>query len=194
MMQGPHQAKLLVSQYLSEDLPSRLVKYRNHWDVDDETLPTPAEYLAHEPLAIDAWPTIITVAISTNSLTRESYNVEGDPAYRVAYSLRTYVWVRTDGPAETTIMRDRLTTVVRSALLDHPSMRTRDYANDCHVLVDEGTLREEFSDLTLLKGDRYLAGAYLAYTMQLNEVITRSTIGELSDVDVNVDVLPYPMD
>lgn len=186
MMQGPHAAKALVTRYLSDDLPSRLLSYRNLWEVDDETLPDPAEYLSHEPVALDSWPTIITVAISTSSLSRDGYLSTGDPTYRVAYAMRTYAWTRTDGPAETTLMRDRLTTVVRSALLDYPSLRQHHYAEECSAMIDESSVREEYSDLTLLKGDRYLAGAYISYTINLDERITRSTIAELTEIDLDV--------
>lgn len=190
MMQGPHQAKALVSRYLGDDLPVRLLRYRNLWEVDDETLPDPAEYLSYEPVALDSWPTIITIAISTNNMVRNDYTGLGDPSYRVSYAMRTYIWARTDGPAETTLMRDRLTTVVRSALLDRPSLAAHDYAEECQAMIDETSMREEFSDLTLLKGDRYLAGAYIGYVIDLDERITRSTMGELGKIDLTVSQLP----
>lgn len=186
MMQGPHQAKALVTRYLGDDLPTRLLRYRNLWEVDDETLPDPAEYLSYEPIALDAWPMIITIAISTNSLVRNEFSAAGDPSYRVSYAMRTYIWARTDGPAETTLMRDRLTTVVRSALLDRPSLASHDYAEECQALIDESSMREEFSDLTLIKGDRYLAGAYIGYVIDLDETITRSTMGEFTETDLTV--------
>lgn len=47
-------------------------------------------------------------------------------------------------------------------------------------------MREEFSDLTLIKGDRYLAGAYIGYVIDLDETITRSTMGEFTETDLTV--------
>jgi hypothetical protein len=96
--------------------------------------------------------------------------------------MRTYVWVRTEGTAETTLMRDRLTTVVRSALLDYPCLKAYDSRTSFRALIDESTFREEFSDITLLKGDRFMAGAYIGYTLEIDEVVTRLDIGTMDEL------------
>jgi hypothetical protein len=185
LMQGSHSAKHYVTEYLKDDIPTRLVKYRNGWSVDDITLPNPAEYLTYEPLALDAWPSIITVAINAKSFTRLEYDgTTLDPLYRVAYGMRTYVWVRTEGSYESTLMRDRLTTVVRSALLDYPCLTRLDTSRAARV--EETTMSEEYSDLTLLKGDRVLAGAYIGYDLLLDEVITREDIGTVTEYDLEI--------
>ena len=148
-------------------------------------MPSPAEYLTYEPLALDAWPSIITVAINAKSFTRLQYDgTTLDPLYRVAYGMRTYIWVRTEGSYESTLMRDRLTTVIRSALLDYPCLSRVDTAREARV--EETTLSEEYSDLTLLKGDRVLAGAFIAYDLLLDEVITREDFGTVTEYDLEV--------
>ena len=53
-------------------------------------------------------------------------------------------------------------------------------------MIDEGSLREEFSDTTLLKGDRVMSGSYLGYTLSINEVVTRQDIAELSELQIDV--------
>jgi hypothetical protein len=53
-------------------------------------------------------------------------------------------------------------------------------------MIDESTLREEFSDLTLLKGDRFLAGSYISYTLQIDEIVTREPIGTVQEFDLEV--------
>jgi hypothetical protein len=185
LMQGPHSAKHYVTEYLKSDIPTRLVKYRNGWSVDDLTLPTPAEYLTYEPIALDAWPSIITVVINAKSFTRLEYDgTTLDPLYRVAYGMRTYVWVRTEGPYESTLMRDRLTTVVRSALLDYPCLTRLDTSRSARV--EETTMSEEYSDLTMLKGDRILAGAFVSYDLLLDEVITREDVGTVTEYDLSI--------
>lgn len=184
LMQGARVAKKFVTDYLSQDLPNRLVAYRNGLGLDDESLPEPLEYLTFEPIGLDTWPTIISIVLSTNSLSRIDYVEDTfDPVYRVNYSMRTYVWVKADTAVEADEMRDNLTTVVRSALLDYPCLQFADTENR-DVLLDEGSLREEFSELTLLKGDRVMAGAYLAYNVSLNEVVARLPIAEISDVQI----------
>jgi hypothetical protein len=157
--------------------------YRNGWGLDDETLPTPVKFLTYEPLAMDEWPTIITVAISTSYFDRLGFQ-GSDPEYRVAYNMRTYVWVRTEGSEEATLMRDRLSAVLRSSMLDYPSMKHTDPRNTFQAEIEQTSLSEEYSDLTLLKGDRVLAGAYLGYTIYMNEIVSRADIGTLEQVDL----------
>jgi small nuclear ribonucleoprotein (snRNP)-like protein len=185
LMQGPQFAKKYVTDYLQKDIPSRLTRYRNGWSVDDYTLPNPELYLNYEPIALDTWPTVITVVISTNSFNRIGHIDGGNPLYRVSYSMRTYVWVKTEGSAEVTTMRDRLTTVLRSALLDYPNLQLCDTSEDIHAEIDESNIREEYSDLTLIKGDRVLAGAYIGYDLSLNEVVYRMPMSELTGVEID---------
>jgi hypothetical protein len=184
LMQGPQFAKKYVTDYLEGDMPSRLVRYRNGWGVDDYTLPDPELYLTYEPIALDHWPTIITVVISTNSFDRMGFVDAGNPVYKVSYAMRTYVWVKTEGSEAVTTMRDRLTTVMRSSLLDYPNLRLCDPDDNIHAEVNESTLREEYSDLTLIKGDRVLAGAYVGYDLTLNEVVYRQPISSLAEAQV----------
>jgi len=187
-MYGPAPVKKFVNDYLMADLPERLRTYRNAWNLDDERLPEPAEYLTYEPIAIDAWPMVYTVLISTNSIVREDYTAGFDPLYLIRYSLRTYVWVRGDDSELATDTRDRLCTVLRSSLLDHQCLSAADITGS-QVLVDEGSIREEYSDLTLLKGERILAGAYCAYDINLYEAVVRATIGQVSEVQTIFETL-----
>jgi hypothetical protein len=185
LMHGPQFAKTYVTNYLSVDLPRRLVQYRNGWGISEGDLPAPLKYLNYEPIALDDLPTIITVAISTASMERIDFDRQ-HPIYRVTYNMRTYVWVKTEGSEQTTDMRDRLTTVVRSALLDKPCLNATDPRSTFQAMIDETSMREEFSDLTLLKGDRVLAGAYLAYDMHINEIVMREPISTLSEIELTV--------
>jgi hypothetical protein len=196
MMEGPWEAKKFVTQYLKLDIPERLVKYRNYWQLDDERLPTPELFLSHEPLGLDHWPTITTIQMGTSKLERVDYiNFSADPVYRVTYNLRTYVWVRGIGPEEVTETRDRLTAVVRSALLDHPSMvRSEEKwfpSINVESRLDETTMKEEWSDLTYVKGDRIVAGAFIAYEFSLNETIMRDHNGSVSEFDIETVSLDW---
>lgn len=185
-MQGPHQAKYFVNSYLENDLPNRIVKYRNAWNLDDEEMPEPLKYLTFEPIAIDHWPTLITVAISMNGLERKDYTRAFEPEFHVEYSMRTYVWVKDNSSEQVTLKRDRLITLLRSAILDAPSLnRCAQSASDTlYVRIDESDLREEYSELTLIKGERVMAGAYLSYNLTMNEVSTVAPFGTVGSWDV----------
>jgi hypothetical protein len=102
--------------------------------------------------------------------------------------MRSYVWVRTEGSEETTLMRDRLSAILRSSLLDYPSMKFVDPRQTFKAEIEQTSLSEEYSDLTLLKGDRVLAGAYLGYTIYMNEVVSRADIANLDEVDITFNL------
>ena len=136
---------------------------------------------------MDKWPTIITVAISMSGMDRIGY-LGADPQYRVTYVMRTYVWTRAANAEQTTLGRDRLTTVVRSALLDYPCLKAADPRDTFQIKIDESTMREEFSDLTPLKGERFLAGAYIGYEISLDEVVVRKPLGTVDEDGISFGV------
>lgn len=187
MMSGSRLAKQFVTNYLAADLPSRLVGYRNHWNLSASQLPDPRLYVSHEPFQLDRWPTIITIVMSTDSIDRAGYTAGFDPDLHVVYDMRTYVWVRDAGAQTVTNQRDNLTTVVREALMDHPSLSAYDSAVSCSPKIDEGTIVEQFSDLTLIKGERLLAGSYIGYSLTLEEVLTRAPLGIMQSSEVTVE-------
>jgi hypothetical protein len=184
LMHGAQWAKYYVNTYLNSDLPNRINRYRSGWNLDSSELPTPEFFLTYEPIALDHWPTIITVCLSSSPFERMMQGGQGDPLYRVTYSMRTYSWTKTEGSEAVTLMRDRLTTVVRSALMDKPCLTRYDSDFDAEVMIDESSLTEEFSDLTLIKGDRVLAGAYLGYNLILNETIYRDQIAAITGYQI----------
>ena len=189
LMNGAHAAKAYVNEYLSTDMPIRLITYRNGWNLDNAVLPDPEQYIIHEPLAIYAWPSIVTLVLSTNQMTRIAFE-NNNPLYRVSYSMRTYAWVRTEGPQACSLMRDRMITVVRSALLDYPCLKAFDSRSNFRILIDEGSMREEFSDTTLLKGERYMAGAFVGYTLEIDEAVERLDLGEVANFDLVTRTVP----
>ena len=187
MMSGSRMAKQYVSNYLANDLPSRLVGYRNYWNLSQSQLPDPRLYLSHEPFQLDRWPTIITLVSSTDAIDRSGYSSAHDPELRVTYAMQTYIWVRAEGAQQVTDQRDNLTTVVREALMDGPSLSSYDSAVPCSPKIDEASMDENFSDLTLIKGERLLAGSFISYDLVLEENITHTALGIVQSSQVTVE-------
>lgn len=181
-MYGPQFAKKFVNDYLSVELPKRLIKYRNYWGVTNADIPDPEQVIGYEPMALDRWPSVITVSISGQRFERVGYMKYGDPEYNVTYAMRTYVWIRTEGPEETTVMRDRYMVVVRSALMDHPCLKR--YSAERLALIEESSINEQYSELTLLKGDRFLGGGYIGYDLRIEEAIVREKFADLLEVEI----------
>jgi hypothetical protein len=67
-------------------------------------------------------------------------------------------------------------------------LKATDPRSSWQALIDSDTLREEFSDLTLLKGDRVMAGSYLAYNMAINEIVSRETLGIVDEEGISLGV------
>jgi len=181
-MYGPQYAKKYVTDYLTEDIPKRLIKYRNYWGISNADIPDPEQIIGYEPMALDRWPAIITVSISAQRFERISYTSLGDPEYSITYQMRTYVWARTEGPEETTVMRDRYIVVVRSALMDHPCFKR--FNVERTAVLDESSLNEQYSELTVLKGDRFLGGGYIGYDLKIEEAVVREKIADLDKIEV----------
>lgn len=188
-MQGAWRVKNFVNDYLKKDFPDRLRTYRNEWNLDDESLPEPVEYFTWEPVAIDVWPMLITVAISMSGLERISYNSFNDPIYGVNYSMRTYVWVKDDSPELCTSKRDRISTVLRSSILDNQCLNVYSAEENLEVQMDEGSIQEEYSDLTFLKGERVMAGAYISYNVRVTEAVKVNPIGNLDEISIEAESL-----
>ena len=51
-------------------------------------------------------------------------------------------------------------------------------------------MSEEYSDLTLLKGDRVMAGAFIGYDVTIEEVITRKALGIFEEYELEVETVP----
>ena len=194
-MEGPAAAKSYVSNYLAADMPTRLMNYRNTLLVDDSILPNPVKYLTYEPFVLDNWPTIITLVESTRNMERVDYTAARDPIYDVTYGMRTYAWVRALGPDTVTLARDHMTTVVRESLLDGPALRLAGASPinpvgvNAEVKIDEGSITEDFSDLTTLKGERFLAASYLSYELNLYETVVRANLGVMLTGVVNESLI-----
>jgi hypothetical protein len=195
MMPGPFAAKTLVTQYFKDDLPSRIIKFRNHWNLSAEELPLPLNYEIWAPNSLefmDGLPSLYTIILSTRSMVREGYTTTLDPIYNVTYVTRTYVWVKNDNRDLTIQARDGLMTVMRTAMLDRQCLRKWNDQQDHQrtaVMFDEGTLNEEFSDLTPQKGQRSAAGGYLEYNMTVQEIVSRDFIGTVDNIEFEGDVL-----
>jgi hypothetical protein len=195
--EGAATAKALVNDYLKWDIPTRIMAFRSHWGLDDSRLPTPEHFHMYEPPAIDHWPMLITVQFGTSRIERIDYFDGINPVFRCTYNMRTYLWVKQDTPEEATETRDRLTAVLRSAFLDTPSFhRFTDNAERgiYGVLLDENTLREEYSDVTYVKGNRVVSGAYLGYSLMLDEAVMRTPASQnLEEIVVSYDAGGAPL-
>ena len=182
-----------VSLFLADAMPPRLAEYRTAWGYSASELPDPQRYYPYEPTAVDRWPTLITVVMGMGDLAVDDY-LANEPEYGVVYQMRTYIWARGEGALRAVDIRDDLTTVVRDLLIDNPHLQNSVHSNafDCAYRVDDTSLREEYSDMTLLKGDRVACASFVAYDLRAQETPTRAPIGTVgSAVELTVNLLEW---
>jgi len=79
-------------------------------------------------------------------------------------------------------LRDRYIVVVRSALMDHPCFKR--FNVERMAVLDESSLNEQYSELTVLKGDRFLGGGYIGYNLRIEEAVVREKIADLDTIEV----------
>mgnify|MGYP001816686649 CR=1 FL=1 len=183
MMNGPTRARHWINDYLASTMPTRLIDYRTYWGHDETTLPNPVQYLAFEPAVADRWPLVYTMVLGSTDVVRYDYDDEDNPRFEVRYNMRTYVWARAIGSQEVTDLRDDLTTVLVDCLIDNPAVSSFNQSQtDCSGVIDEGTIRMEFSDIFLLKGERMTSAAYIQYDIVMTETITRDPLGVISSI------------
>ena len=71
--------------------------------------------------------------------------------------------------------------------MDGPSLSAHDSSVPCYPKIDESSIREEFSDLTLIKGERLLAGAFVGYDLSLEERVDHDPLGVMQSSQVTVE-------
>lgn len=178
-MRGSAVAKQYVTDFLEESLEGYLNTLRTEWGLDSSRLPSPVAFFPHEPHLLDRWPMVATSAVRMARLTLQEQTRLGS-TYTMRYSLRTFVWVSQRGFGDAIEARDSLTTAIRIALLDMPWLGLLDQ----RALMEETTLTEEYSDVTAVKGDRYVAGSYLGFDLLVEEELDRTARGTVNSTQV----------
>lgn len=178
-MRDVNDVKKVVAQYTLDNLPAYLARLRALHGFSALELPTPARVTRNELRAFDVWPTVSFSAVRTQTMTREEPE-DGDIVYQTAYSMRAFVWCRAEGWDGVIDARDRLTGAVRRFLIDHPTLGDIE-----RFRLDETDIVEEFSDVTKVKGDRFVAGSFIAFTLVVNERVSRPVSGTVQTVELD---------
>ena len=185
LMRGPKTVRDALSTFLSTAVPAQIAIARAQWNLDERSLPEPSRYDAYEPYALDEYPLMGIVITNASNFRLNDIDAYAQRQYRATYAVRLFTWVRTpldyDGDnldengaashATTLRLRDDLSACVRAALLGTSSLGS-DY-----LMWDEGSLSEEYSDATGIKGDRFIAGVTHIFNVQVDESLYLPPIG-----------------
>lgn len=176
-----------MTQFFKDHFPGYLVGLRADWSLTAKDLPDPVLYLPREPRRLDRWPLLATTAVN-DSMRRVELTDENGILYDTTYSLRTFVWVNESGWDRAIDVRDDLTTALETLILDCQTLRR----DPIDVVVREESLLTEYADVTPVKGDRFVTGAYVAYDLVVAETVARTASGTVELAMVQAGVLPHP--
>lgn len=194
LLRGATAVRAAVIDYLANTVPGVVDSARTEWEVDEYQLPYPVAYDAYEPYALDRWPLIGVNVVQAEDFNRRSYEEAMSQRYLVQYTVRVFTWVRTpmdenEVPiepeySESLRLRDDLAAVVRAALLTsgclgHPE----------NILFDEGSLAEEYSEATGVKGDRFVAGVVHSFQIRFDESVPLVGLGSADTISIDSDAV-----
>lgn len=174
-MRGPAGVRAQITGFLRTNLAGHLVAAREAWGLDAAALPLPVNeptepkrdaYFDREPSALDRWP---MVAVTSGRVAQRAVDFASDfsEVFSSSCPIRVYSWVNAEGRDDAQVMRDNFATAVRVAVLADPKFGT---SGD--LLLTPSTLVIDFSDVSKVKGDRFVAGSYVGFDVTFAETLT----------------------
>lgn len=186
-LRGATAVRQAVADYLESALPGVIDQARTDWGLDENRLPYPEAYDAYEPGTLDRWPLLGINIVQANGFNKVNFTADMSQHYLSQYTVRVYTWVRTpmdddEYPlepeySESIRLRDDLAACVRIALL-----RSASLGNE-NVICDEGSLTEEYSETTAVKGDRFVSGVVHSINLRYRETVPFAPIGVVDGID-----------
>lgn len=183
-MRGPKLLRQTLADHLTARMPTVIADALAEWGATGVEVPVMVTPYDRE--ALDRTPMMIVNVTRAASFRRVDVTATGDPAYRARYTVRLYSWVKALEQDETLRIRDDYAVIVRALLLSQPSLGDPE-----HLLLDEGSLVEEYPDAVAVKGDRWVAGAVHSFDVQVDEEISSAPIGSASSILTDADAVTY---
>lgn len=183
--QGAYAARGYVADFFAAHFKDYLVDLRAAWGVDEKVLPDPVKIVRGPAGAIDKTPLLAVSAVYMPRMVRTDY--DGDSIeWASTYMMRAFCWIIDKGLQDATDTRDLYSAAMRAALIDSPTLRKSP------MTIDEGTLREDYSDPMKRNGDRFLLGSMVTFNAKINERQVRRPLGTVADMTIEPRLLPLP--
>jgi hypothetical protein len=200
-----------VARLLRADLPFRIDRMTQLWQLDRGQIPdpdmitsgeTPDNALDHRGTTNEgedkygAWVEVITPRLLPRTRTVE-VTARGSSVNRYRYSARLYVWTLAPSWAEAIDRRDRLAVAVRDSLFSYPTLAVPPAVGDTGFLINSSTISEEYGEPHRIgRGNtRVWAPALLTYEIDheydTEAITTRDDWGSFDGVDLLVTLLPW---
>lgn len=200
-----------VARLLAADLPNRIDRMTQLWQLDRGEIPDPDMITSGETAdnALDdrgttndgdeksgAWVEVITPRLLPRTKTVD-ITPSGSSVNRYRYSARIYVWTLAPHWDEAMDRRDRLAVAVRDSLFSYPTLAVPPAVGDTGFLINSSTISEEFGEPHRIgRGNtRVWAPALLTYEIDheydTEAVTTRDDWGSFDGYTLRVTLLPW---
>lgn len=175
-MRGPRAVRHAITEFLRAEFPPHLAGCVAAWGLDPVAVVPPVDapadprtdgYFERQPEAIDRWPLVAVTTARAVSSGAKDFTLEGDPQFSVTYPVRVYSWVKAEGFDAAQDLRDDYATALRVTLLSHTHLGTNGF-----LTMVPSTVLTDFSAVSAVKGDRYVAGAYVGFNVTAVETLT----------------------
>lgn len=190
LFRGATAVRQAVIEYLENLVPDVVDEARTTWELDEFQLPYPVAYDAYEPYALDKWPLVGVNVVQANTFSPMNWITGGGPQILSQYTIRVFTWVRTpmdenDIPiepeySEAIRLRDDLAAIMRATLLHRA-----DLGKPGQILLDEGSISEEYSEATGVKGDRFVSGVVHSFEIRFDESVPLTVLGTADTIVVD---------
>lgn len=185
LQHAAREARHTTMGFLKDALPPALAVARTEWGMSAVELPDPVAYDAYETQVLDVLPRLSMNLGRTTRFGRVGLDAFGAQEYQVRSQCRVYCWVKFVDEFPTLQVRDDYVTVLASVLLATPSLGSGGV-----MRVEEDTVEVSYSDVTKVKGERWLAGGAVAFDLTHTWKLRRVPIGDADTVTVETTVLP----
>ena len=196
LFRGATSVRQAVIEHLENTVPGVVDEARAEWLLDEFQLPYPVAYDAYEPYALDKWPLVGVNVVQADSFSRVDWSIGAGPRFLAKYLVRVFTWVRTpmdenEVPiepeySESIRLRDDLAAVMRSSIL-----RRGHLGRPGQIILDEGSISEEYSEATGVKGNRFVAGVIHSFEIRFDESVPSPIISD-PDTILNIELVYQP--
>lgn len=173
----------IARSFLEARLPAKLTEIEGRLGLAAGAIAPPGLYTGEDrpQLAFEEWPALMVVPLDVPDVSSVDLVNGADEVFLSTYRLRIFVYARAEGFAETAAAVRRLMLGVREVLFANPTMASNGVA-----LIDKGRgrYRESYSDLDVDKAGRSIAGAFAEVQVKIEETVTVSDRGAVTDAIV----------
>jgi len=211
MMRGTSRVRSQIVTYFENHLTTYLdtLRYQND-DLNEFTLPYPAQYLADDPFdtGTHTYPIVGAYIQTANGLAQSvTHLASGSQEFQTSYDVVVFVMVQSpylgqdadnlpdygDNPRASAMrLRDDYMAATTACLLGSPSLGTAGQDNRLYSTL--GSIRQDYPEPMKAGqkgGPLWICSGLIHITITATERVANPIIGRLQNVELETDMLPF---